>query len=75
MRAAYADTLSESHDKLKRLVKLMDYSDGPTFLSIRPELQTTIMSGVQEAAADVLSNAATLLYYLPRERALEFDDT
>lgn len=54
---------------------MIDYSNGTQFLSIRPELETTITSAAQQAAANVEPNTATLLYYLPKEKALEFDLT
>lgn len=71
----YADTLNESHDNLKRLLQLIDYTNIAAFLSIRPELETTITSAALHIGATVLSNSSTFLYYLPKERALEFDDT
>lgn len=53
----------------------MDYSKYFVYLSERVELQATITSAVQQAGAVVLSDAATLLYYLPKEKAADFDDT
>lgn len=71
----YADTLNESQDNLKRLLQIIDYSKGYFFLSERPELHTTITSAVRQSGAVIVSDTATLLYYLPKEKAADFDDT
>lgn len=70
---AYADTLGESHENLYQLLLLIDYSNGYTFLSIRPEIQPILRQAFEKVNTEVICDETTLLFYLPKEEALKLD--
>lgn len=69
---AYADTLSDSFDKLHRLVQLLDYSKGYFFMSIRNDLGPVILDALREAKIEPIRPTTTILYYMSKEDALKF---
>lgn len=72
-RIAYCDTLNSSHDRLFRLLQLIDYSNGLIFLNIRTEIQPVIISALQKANVEIVYEYKQLLYYLSKEEALKLD--
>lgn len=72
---AYANTLNKSHTNLERLLRLIDYSRGVRFSDCRLELRDTIIAGVQQSGAKVLSRIEFLFLELSKEKAATFDDT
>lgn len=70
---AYADTRDQSNGNLSRLLKLIDYSKGYFFLSIRSELATLLTTALDEANAEIAESGPTLLYHLSKEDALKFN--
>lgn len=70
---AYADTFDESYDRLNRLLQLIDYSKGYTFVTVRPELQPTIRAVLQKLNVEIDLDDMAWLYYLPKEEAMKFD--
>lgn len=71
--SAYADTLSNSYENLDRLLQLIDFSKGFTFLSIRTDLRQVIRDALQKAKVGIFHDDTTLLYHLPQEMASKFD--
>lgn len=69
----YADTINESHENLSKLLQLIDYTKGYKFLSIRTEIRPVILDALKKANVELLQVVSTLLYYLPKEDALEFN--
>lgn len=70
---AFADTCNESYDRLNRLLQLIDYSKGYTFLSVRSEVRLVIKDALQKANIDLIMDVWNLLYHLPKEEALKFN--
>lgn len=70
---AYADTFNASHEKLDRLLRLIDYSKGYTFISVRPELRPVIKNALIKANVEDVFDDEVLMYYLPKEDALQMD--
>lgn len=64
--------MNESYDNLKRLVQLLDYSNGYFFTSIRDALGPAIMDALQKAKIEPVTPLITLLYYMPKDDALKF---
>lgn len=62
------DTINQSKEKLCRLLKLIDFSDGFTFLNIREEIGDVVVKNIE-----VVCDDKTILYHLPKEDALKFD--
>lgn len=69
----YTDTLNKSHDNLLRLLKLFDFSNGFTFLNIRPEIGLVVKKVLQDANVEIVDDDMTFLYRLPQEDALKLD--
>lgn len=69
---AHADTLNDSYENLSRLLQLIDYSKGYAFLSLRPELRSTIISAIEKTKTRIVYEETILLYSLPREDALKY---
>lgn len=70
---AYADTLGNSYDNLKRLLQLIDYSTGYFFLSVRGELRPVFIEALEKANIGIGHEYKNLFYYLPKEEALKFN--
>lgn len=70
---AYADTFNESYEKLDRLLCLIDYSKGYSFISVRPELRPVIKNALIKANVEDVNDDDVLMYYLPKEDALQLD--
>lgn len=70
--SAYADTFNENHENLFRLLKLIDYSMGYDFLSVRPDLRPIVREAITSVGVEIVIDEPTLLYYLPKEDALKF---
>lgn len=70
---AYADTLNASHENLRKLLQLLDYSRGYFFLSERPEIAPTMIEAIQQINVELAFVATTVLYVIPKEDALKFD--
>lgn len=68
-----ADTLNENSDNLLRLTKLMDLRKGYIFLCIRAVIQPTIIAALQYRNCEVVEDSTLLLYYCPKEVALNYD--
>lgn len=70
---AYADTLSECTDELLRLLLLIDYSKGYFFTSLNDRAGSTVREAIKRKKIEIYTDDTNLLYYLPKEKALEFD--
>lgn len=70
---AYADTLSESTEELLRLLLLIDYSKGYFFTSLNDRAASAVREAIRRKNVELNSDDTNLLYYLPKETALEFD--
>lgn len=60
------------HDRLFRLLQLIDYSKDYAFRSIRAELEPVIKDALKQVNVNV-GTTDLLLHYLPKEEALKFD--
>lgn len=67
------DTLSDSTENMLRLLKLLDFSKGYKFLSIRSALQSTIIGAIAVKNVEIVYENNPVLHYLPKEEALKFD--
>lgn len=70
---AYADTLSESTEELLRLLLLIDYSKGYFFISLNDRAASAVREATKQKNVEMNIDFTNLLYYLPKEKALEFD--
>lgn len=67
----YFDCLSESNERLLILLDLLDYSNGFRFMHVRSK-HYPVMSEIIKRKQLVLEyDCPNLLYYLPKERAIE----
>lgn len=73
MHTVFVDTLNESQENLSHLLDLIDFSKGYTFLNVRIEVGSTIIDALQRANVEIIQNITSQHYYLPKEKALEFD--
>lgn len=69
---AYADALSENTDELLRLLLLIDYSKGYFFISITDHAASAVKEAIKQKNVELYVDESNLLYYLPKEKALEF---
>lgn len=69
---AYADTLHESTDELFRLLKLLDYSKGHTFISLNDRSAKVLLEATKQKHVKIINHDVTLTYMLPKEDALKF---
>lgn len=58
---------------MERLLQMIDYSKGFTFLSIRSELHQTFIKALQKMKVEIIRDDTTLLYYLSKEEAMTFE--
>ncbi|XP_055298652.1 uncharacterized protein LOC129566591 isoform X3 [Sitodiplosis mosellana] len=70
-RTAYADTLSECTEELLRLLLLIDYSKGYYFTSLN-DRTASVREAIKQKNLEINTDHTSLLYYLPKEKALEF---
>lgn len=72
-QTAYADTFSENTDELYRLLVLIDYSGGYFFLGLTDNVIPVVKDVIKLRNVDVYIDDWNLVYFLPKENALEFD--
>ncbi|XP_055307319.1 uncharacterized protein LOC129571539 isoform X2 [Sitodiplosis mosellana] len=67
----YVDTFNENLDNLLRLLKLIDYSKGYDFLSVRPALRPIVREALSSISVEIVTDEPTLLCYMRKEEALK----
>lgn len=68
-----ADTLNHSNDELFRLLLLLDYSTEYFFFSYSDHVGEVVRKAVKEKNVKIGLDDSILLYYLPKEMALQFE--
>lgn len=65
--------MADSYDNLKRLLQLIDYTNGYFFLSVRDQLRPIFIEALEKANIGIGHEYKNLFYYLPKEEALKFN--
>lgn len=69
----YVSTLAKTGDRLTRLVQLLDFSKQYKFVCIMENYCAAVLEALRRQNVETDTNVEYLLYYLPREEALEFE--
>lgn len=69
----YCDTLNESIDRLETLLNLLDYSKGVIVMHVRSKCYPAILKNFERKKVQLEFDDANLLYYLPKEKALDLN--
>lgn len=69
----YVDTLDENSDSLKKLLSLIEFSDGDFLNNYPKRLRSLIINEVRERNFDIMLDIYTFSYFLSKEDALKLE--
>lgn len=70
---AYADTFADTTDELLRLLLLIDYSKGYFFISLGDRIVPVVREALKQKNVELTMDDWNLKYFLPKEKALQFN--
>lgn len=68
----FISSLNVSNGRLLKLLLLLDYSNGVRFAHVASKFYPTVLDALKSKQVTIERQLDLMLYYLPRERALEF---